>query len=500
MRTKSLMNLTALLILTVIIFQGCSNEEPYRNDSSIENLNMDNTIDFIESTSKLKFNNSNFSNTEFSNYDKLNSDLINLTTEQTKIYQKERNNIKEFSRTNSGEFLFEIYPTGIYPHDRINVQTLIRELGESGIDAQIILKSRNKDGVITSFNFGFSDGSYSDGGWVVISDYNNWSGSLQIKGERFENEITTISGGFRFPNAQGGSFYIVRRNNDSFSIKNIKFTNQGGIETAELGNLEIKDCFFQNTTVGIDSFGDGGDVSVNNNEFDMCVVPIRIWRDNPNTIITDNTMHNVSGIGLVLGKITGNCIVKNNLINTIQNDFPFNYGGNGIYMNRLNASLLEIADNIISCDNELASGIVMEDFNTDIENVIISNNDITMYSKYWSAIDIIGVFGNTIKDICISNNKISGQSGAAFFVSSYPIFGLGPLTDIKNVVISNNDLTDFASTGLVYDGFGLPVGYVDVFFDETTHDSSFCGEANVIIDRGVNNSISENGCKSCNSY
>ncbi|MBR9682697.1 MAG: right-handed parallel beta-helix repeat-containing protein [Candidatus Aenigmarchaeota archaeon] len=481
-----------VLFLVAVFFTNCQKEKL----ESSENSNMISSTDPSFRHSKMKIQTNPFLNTEPIQNDRSFDITQNLTPESEVIYQRALSGVikqLETLRENvKGMQTYTLYPTGMYPDDRINVQTLVNELGDAGIDAKVKLKSTNRDGVPTAFNFGFSTGGgISEGGWVSISTYLGRSGSLEFMGEGKGDEITTISGGFRFPNTQGGSFFIVNRTDDDFIFKGIRFTNEGGIEVARVGSFLAKECLFDNTTIGIDNFGVSNSVTIKDNIFEDILIPMRILNDNPIAVIKDNQVYNAQS-GPYFGFNSGSYIVKDNIIRTIDGDDPY-ATGDGIFVYD-NEDLFEIKDNDISCNDPFSAGIFLLDFQNNIKNIFIKDNKIHMNSKYYSAIDIEG-YGNSISDICISDNEISGEAASAFYVSSLEAYF--PPSDISDISFNNNNIEDFETTCLATDGFGSALGCVDVFFDASTHDLTFCGEVDIIIDQGINNTFTEDDCPKC---
>ena len=125
-----------------------------------------------------------------------------------------------------------------------------------------------------------------------------------------------------------------------------------------------------------------------------------------------------------------------------------------------------------------------------VKNTLIKDDRIDMNSELGDAIGVYGS-GHSIRAITISDNVISGRAASAFYIASPTFFGFPP-SDIGNISFSDNNIENYETTCSNIDELGAPSGCVDVFFGGTTHDLTFSGEAGIVIDRGVNNTFTEN--------
>ncbi|MHC4204396.1 MAG: hypothetical protein ACYSTT_07070, partial [Planctomycetota bacterium] len=66
-----------------------------------------------------------------------------------------------------------IHPTGEFPADVVNVQTVVDDLGDRGVDGKIILEARNESGVPTAFNFGEGEYILGERGYVDVLSNNH---------------------------------------------------------------------------------------------------------------------------------------------------------------------------------------------------------------------------------------------------------------------------------------------------------------------------------------
>jgi len=438
-------------------------------------------------------------------YDKSFDITQTLTPETRIIYEKALLNVqKQLDAANinakAPQKEFEIYPTGVYPDDRINVQTLVSELGARGKDAKIIMKATNSEGDPTAFNFGFSTGAGEDpfatGGSVFVSSFRG-KGSIEFIGEKNNGEITTVSGGFRFPGVgEGGSFFLVDRPKDNFSFKSIKFSGiGGGLEISRIGDLHVSDCQFEDNENSVIHFGNGGSFTIRDNKFQGILrVPIWVVNNHPECLIMNNEITQ-SGTGIRIGnKSAGHFSVISNNIEAVETSHPFAFA-NGIEMIPTSNAMIEIRDNNINVNGVFPDGIFIIDFAGRANNVMISDNKIEVNSNFFGGINLTTFIGNGIENICIFDNKISGNGAYAFQAINDLFFGL--VSDISNVSYLDNQIGGFTSNCSGVDGNGIPLGCVDVFFDESTQDITFCGESGIVIDRGDNNTFTDDDCPEC---
>ena len=394
----------------------------------------------------------------------------------------------------------EILPTGNFPDDVYNVQSVVDDLGFRGVDGKIVLAALNDEGTPTAFNFGEGDYVLGERSFVLIWGDEN-SGDIAFVGETVGSAQTTIVGGFL-------SIYCAR--STKFEVKGIRFEGAEGtpIMVSHCNSCEIKD----NEIVDVrgDPFGMGpygvpkavgiwvasnygalddieGYVEIKDNRIYDVVADyafgIAVVITNAAFEIKDNEIFNINSVGILISDNQKPVIVEKNLVipgpgNTLS---PFSEG-TGIHANFQapfplgDDATLHIEKNRIICENPNASGIgAFGGPIQPIKNSVFTKNHITMVDTLWSGIDL-GVWGGPgFYDNYIGENVIDGKGTWAIYLGE---FWPGALpSELFNNTFEENNLDDYLSAG------------PDVIFDEFTHNNFYFGGIETVLDLGQDNVI-----------
>ncbi|MEP0133093.1 MAG: hypothetical protein ABJJ25_13925 [Eudoraea sp.] len=395
-------------------------------------------------------------------------------------YIKHRSDLSE----KSGKTVVEVYPTGEVPIDEINIQHVTDSLGLLGVDATIILKSRNLNMQRTAFKF--SDEIVQGGGFPanvrILGASMGQGGNISYIGENTGNFKTTINGALRNEIVSGVNqsiaFYIEDR--PSVSFENINFKNGAAIKSIHggLGSILVENCFFDNILQNpISLVGVNNSIEITNNEFIRYGGYIFLVNNPANTLVDNNiikanlnyTPATGSGGGLFFVDQSG--IISNNEISTngrrtslllgpFNNNYKVDVINNNLYGEQAVIDLLIFDE----------QGSLFID-----NNQIRINNDSTTFLSRQALWFKFGenAYGH---DIVISNNHIKGTGGKGISINRWT-----GTSSISGVTVACNNFSGFKSV------CSFDICY-DISFSSETSDFFFCGKG-LIGDFGVNNVV-----------
>ncbi|MHC4438577.1 MAG: right-handed parallel beta-helix repeat-containing protein, partial [Planctomycetota bacterium] len=246
-----------------------------------------------------------------------------------------------------------IHPTGEFPADVVNVQTVVDDLGDRGVDGKIILEARNESGVPTAFNFGEGEYILGERGYVDVLSNNHIfgqdSGDIEFVGVRDDSAQTTIVGGLQ-------SISCWRRT--KFEVRGIRFE---GAEAAPIFVFRCDSCEIKDNEIWDvrgDPFGWGtygepkavgiwiaaylgaldnirGHVEIKDNHIYDVVADsadgMAIVATNASFEISGNEIHNVNRIGIFTIWNQKPVVVEKNLVIPGPGNTPSNVGNNAGY-------------------------------------------------------------------------------------------------------------------------------------------------------------------------
>lgn len=403
-----------------------------------------------------------------------------------------------------------VYPTGLFPDDLENVQSVVDDFGSRGVDGIVILKAQNSLGVPTAFNFG-TDADPSMRGSVFIGS--SHAGAIEFRGEHAESGHTVIMGGF---------VTIHMQRSDRLTVRNVEFRGayQHAIFVQMSTGVIIEDNVFQDTegfvdtfpltrviyfeslnfdpeniagkidihrnyingaigffTDGISSFWTHADTFMSHNvvtgvnvaiRHDAYFRPVHISRNQLDGIVPREFFF---GAGIEIGCAFGSAAKANVTHNYITAEDPFAPTGfaTGIAVFGADAELFGI-------DN----GIVGE---CPVQNSTFMHNDITLIDAF-DALDIgaFAINAGSVTGNNFSQNTVRGTAYAGIFAGGFDLSmsGMALLEVSKNKFINNN----FSE---------LEVLDVDVFLDPVTSKNKLVlNRDDTFLDLGSNNSITVN--------
>ncbi|WP_242131571.1 hypothetical protein [Aestuariivivens marinum] len=396
----------------------------------------------------------------------------------------------------------ELYPTGVFPDDYINIEAIMDEAENQGVDLELRLKSTNVQGVPTSFNFGQF---YL---WIG-GKTQGYYGKIKFIGEKDNGNMTTFTGAYdylRFGILESRQVLIWDR--ELIHFENIRFdgghiASVGGGSLPEPEEIIIKDCHFINNSKGvyaaITTFGTEEKLLIEDCKFENN--HLGIWALNyHDAIIQDNEFVNSTG-GISIGNnASGNYIVRdNNLSITPVLSGDFAIWESGIFIRIVQDTSIDVYDNNIDINGTskfpiFVYGAPGKSGNIDpISGINIYDNNINVDSDYFGAIEIVADYVS-ISNVCVSENKISGIAGVAYSSLSFTD------KEVSNVTYSNNDIENFSSSCMFEDETGSPRGCAVIYFGENTNSMQYCGDTDIIIiNQGTNNTFTnEDECTGCN--
>jgi len=389
-----------------------------------------------------------------------------------------------------GAEMVTIYPTGQFPQDVINVQAVVDDAGERGVDLKLVLKATNENGQTKSFNF--------EGAWVLIrgSYYYGQTGSVTIAGETLNSHQTTILKGydsrlFGMPNDYK-PFLVLARGDVTFN--NLKF-EEGGIRNyggvAGPDNMRVENCIFQdyNHMAGaLENRGTGQSYTIRNNRFENVRRAFAMYNSNRNCVVENNYF---SSEEILFHNCFGKIEFRGNTVNAIALSNPNEFTTGLVLVENYDANFV-IRDNHFTINQtRYGSGIYIGP-NSDGTQFQITDNMIDIKSKYYGVIDMEGyLLGTPIKNVTISNNVFKGN--AAWAISANNIKLSPPASQISSITISENDLHGFESncSGVDVDTDPyLRVGRADIFLGRATSNISVSAKKKAaIVNYGVGNTI-----------
>lgn len=428
----------------------------------------------------------------------INFDIAEAYKEEY-LSAREALRLRTMLKGTSTQIEVEIYPTGLFPDDVINVQGVVDDAGENGIDLKVILKATNENGVPTSFNF--------DGGWVRIRgeyfDYNQ-SGNVIIEGETENGSQTTVVKGldtrlFGLPNDYK-AFNVLDRGDVSF--ENLKF-EEGGIwnfggPLVGPDNMLVENCIFLDYShfAGVlDNRGAQNSYIIKNNRFENAWRAFAMYNPNIELIVEDNYFRSEQ---ILFNKVVGEVEFKDNTIDAVllSNFSPY---ANGLdLIQNFDASFIVKDNHITNYSSPTGTGILIGP-NSEETEIYLADNVIDIQSNFYGGIDMIGFFfGTPIKNVCITGNEFRGN--AAWAISASNDIAFPPFSEISSITISENDLDNFErSCNGISPETGQAVGCADIFLNASTTNITVCAENAVVVDLGVGNTISadDDACQGC---
>lgn len=393
-----------------------------------------------------------------------------------------------------------IHPTGIFPDDVYNVQSVIDNLGVQGADGKIILAACNEAGEPTSFNFG--EGNFFDGKRLYVVVWGDEdSGDIAFVGETVGPAQTTIIGGIQ-------SLFCARR--AKFEVRGIRFE---GAEAAPIVVYRCDSCVIENNKIFYvrgDPFGMGpggvpkavgiwvaanywelnnirGRVEIRNNQIYHVVADyafgIAIVCTNASFEVSGNEIQNVNSVGILISDNKKPVVIEKNSVIPGPGNTPSPFSeGNGIHANFQapfhlgDEATIHVEKNLVICENHYASGIsAFGNSFQPVKNSVFAENRIFMTDTLMAGIDL-GVFGGRgYIDNYIGENIIEGKGEWAIFLGEFwpdkkpsALFGN---------FFEQNDLNNYSSAG------------PDVFFDEFTRNNVYFGGSETVLDMGQHNVI-----------
>jgi hypothetical protein len=428
--------------------------------------------------------------------------------------------LRQRSAWNSGQApqnkkVYTILPTGVFPDDVINVQSVVNDLGLRGEDGKIILEARDLSGLPTPFNFG--DGDYFAGqrGYVdVLSNSNLFGedlGDIAFVGVENDGAQTTIIGGFlslacwrgtkfevtgiRFEGAEGAPIFVSRADSANIRGNDISDVHGDPFGMGTYGEPKAVGIWVAANLGALDNIR--GHVEIRGNRIYDVVADsadgIAIVATNASFKISKNEIRNVNraGIGTIWNQKP--IVIEKNLIIPGPGNTPSNVGndiGIGILTNFPigNEGLIHVERNRIVCENPNASGIYVaggralffDPQGTDmfVQNSTFSENHITMVNTIFGGIEIYAVDGPGFFGNVIAKNLIDGSGGFAIFAGGFPT---GVPNALEPKVYSNlfkkNRLDAFITDDW------------HVILDPYTETNFYFGENETVLDLGTGNLV-----------
>jgi len=397
----------------------------------------------------------------------------------------------------------ELYPTGKFPDDLLHIQELINQAGKNHVDVKILLKATDKSGKPTAFNFGKGTMGQGSGGFVIVfGEIFSHAGSIEIVGEEKDRAMTTIRGGITYERERGVRFEslaFVILNRKSVSFRKVRFTENAAIQVFNPGPqaFVVEDCVFDGMIGSpLRVLNTAESLIIKDNIFTNYGWEVGIFNDHPDCLIEDNHFESES-FGLTLFKTSGQYSIKNNSIEVKTGSFKagFTYG---IFVSSSPGASIAIEKNDIQTDGV---GLYINDVaGPQTSPILCTNNEIEIVDDRSAgmAVYICPEMGSSIENVCLADNKISGEGFWAIEVSSLGTYNPAfPTGKIHSLLISDNDLGKFSSSCA-----GIDLKYLrlsecaDIYFDPTTRDIIYCGKDARVADQGNGNSISEDRCPS----
>lgn len=398
------------------------------------------------------------------------------------------------------EEVHTIRPTGIFPDDVYNVQSVVDNLGSQGIDGKIVLAACNEEGVPTAFNFG--EGNFFLGErWYVVVWGGGDSGDIAFVGETVGSAQTTIIGGMQ-------SLFCARR--AKFEVRGIRFE---GAEAAPIIVYRCDSCEIKDNEIydvrgdpfGMGPYGVpkavgiwiaanhgalnniGGHVEIKGNRIYDVVADyafgIAIVCTNASFEVSGNEIFNVNSVGVLISDNQKPVVIEKNLVIPGPGNTPSPFSeGSGIHSNFQapfplgDEGTIRVEKNRVICENPHASGIsAFGNSIQPVKNSVFVKNHITMIDTQWSAIDLGSTGGPSFFDNYVGENIIDGKGEWAIYLGE---FWPGALpSEIFNNIFEENNLNGYLSAG------------PDVIFDEFTHNNFYYGGNETMLDLGQDNVI-----------
>jgi hypothetical protein len=396
--------------------------------------------------------------------------------------------------------VYTISPTGIFPEDVFNIQSVVDSLGSQGIDGKIVLAACNEAGVPTSFNFGEGD-FFSGERWYVLIWGDEDSGDIAFVGESVGSAKTTIVGGIQ-------SLFCTRP--AKFEVRGIRFegAEASPIMVYRCNSCEIKDNEIYD--VRGDPIGMGpdgvpkavgiwiaanhwainnirGSVEIKGNHIHDVIADyafgIAIVCTNASFEVKGNEIFNVNSVGILISDNQKPVVIEKNLVIPGPGNTPSSYSeGSGIHSNFQapfslgDESTIRVEKNRVVCENYNASGIsAFGDSIQPFKNSVIAKNHITMIDTQWSAIDLGAIGGLGFFHNYVGGNIIDGQGNWAIFLGEFWPDALP--SELSGNFFEKNNLNGYYSAG------------PDVLFDEFTHNNFYYGRDEIVLDLGQENVI-----------
>ena len=370
-----------------------------------------------------------------------------------------------------------VYPTGVFPDDVVNVQAAVSKGGE------VELEPVDATGALASFNFGPAT---SEGAYV------NLPVDIFLHGNRVRGKMTTIS---------GGNTPIIVYDPIHFTIAGLQFNQPADAAIFVLASKEaaIVDNVV-NGVVGVDygagytqGFGIGvnpgysayasdvtGQVLISRNIINgvraLQGYGLLTANVDAEVIIDDNEVKNVNLNGILVGGISENATVINNVVVTGAAQDPNFTAGNGILVGHALGGHFNIIGNRVQCVNPNADGIsFIASADLPVDGSLVTKNQVVMRGSYYGGISLY----DTPSHVIVAQNTISGDGSYALQVST--AVSQTPATAVANEFIDNS-----------VDQFGATNS--DIFLDINATETVLCHQRGSLIDNG-SDTKKETGCR-----
>ena len=370
-----------------------------------------------------------------------------------------------------------VYPTGVFPDDVVNVQAAVSKGGE------VELEAVDASGTYVSFNFGPAT---ANGAYV------NLPVDVFLHGNRVRGKMTTIS---------GGNIPIIVYNPISFTVSGLQFDQPADAaifvlaskEAAIVGNVV-------NNVIGVDygagytqGFGIGvnpgysayasdviGHVLISRNVINgvqaLQGYGLLIANVDAEVIIDDNDVKNINLNGILVGGISEDATIVNNVVATGAAQDPDFTAGNAIFVGHALGGHFHIIGNRVQCENPNADGIsFIASADLPVDGSVVTDNQVIMRGSFYGGISLY----DTPSHVIIARNIISGDGAYALQVST--AVSQAPATAVANEFIDNSVRGFRATTA-------------DIFLDINATETVLCHQQGSLIDNGTDTK-NESNCR-----
>ncbi len=411
--------------------------------------------------------------------------------------------------------VYHLFPTGVFPDDVINVQSVVDDLGVRGQNGKIILEARNESGVPTPFNFGQGDYFAGQRGFVdVLSNSNIFGedlGDIAFLGVKDGGAQTTIFGGLtslscwrgtkfevrgiRFEGAEGAPIFVFRADSARIQHNEISDVRGDPFGFGTYGEPKALGIWVAANLGALDNIR--GHIEIRGNRIYDVVADsadgMAIVATNASFEISGNEVWNVNRIGIFTTWNQKPIVVEKNLIVPGPGNTPSNVGNNvgiGIITQFPigDEGVVRVEKNRIICENPNAVGIGAyggkffffdpSGINMFMHDSIFSKNRITMLDTVFAGIEIYAVDGPGFFGNVIDKNTIDGTGAFGIFVG-------GEFTGAPNALdprVSDNLFEKNRLRRFIADRW-------DVVLDPYTEENFYLGKNETVLDLGIGNVI-----------